>query len=471
MNKPIISFQNFGFKYHLRDDWVLAHINININAGEFIVFSGPNGSGKSTICYSLLGLIPHFYSGETKGAVFIQRLNIFNSSISEIRKLVGYIPQRVENSLVTPYVFTELAFPLEYQNLTEEEIYERITGVSRNLKMEDLLQRNPSKISEGEKQKVGVGCAITNDPQIIVADEPLINLDQKNRKRVLSILNKLKQNNKTIIVATHEFEKYANLADRILFIEGGSVHEKGEIQIDDEPRKLTSSDREKEKKQKVKESEKNVLKIDNLFYKNNENFCLKIKEFYAKKGEIIGITGDNGAGKSTLLKLLTRLLKPISGEITLNGTNISKMSWKELTEVFGIVLQDPEKQFFSENIISEVGFTSANLNRTFEQEDVFNKLKEFNLEKYQKTSPFSLSYGEKRKLSFLSNSFHNPQILLLDEITAGLDSKNKDEIYKQVLEQAKTGTTIIFVSHDLSWVEKLAERTYTIVDGEIMQKE
>ena len=468
MKEPIISFENFSFKYHLRQKEALSKINFNIQKGEFVIITGPSGSGKSTLCYSIMGLIPHFYSGEVTGKITINNYDVLNTPISKITEKVGYISQRIETSLTTPYVFTEIAFPLEYRDYDKQGVCSSILSISKSLALEDLLHRNPKQISEGEKQKVGFACATVLEPDIIIADEPLSNLDRKNRLIIFKILEDLKNKKKTIIVFTHEYEYYKSLATRIIEIKEGRVS-----------RDLSSKaflDRSNENKHPLKfkskekiepEKENSIIEIEKTSFAFESGFQIQNLNFKIKRNKIVGIVGDNGSGKTTFLKLLAGLLIKKEGCIRINEKEIESLEKEGIAKIMGFVSQDPEKYFFEETIFDEIAFVSRNIRKSVSDEKITRMINECGLSNYEEYSPHSLSHGEKRRLAFLSSIFHNPDILLIDEITNGLDHDNKMWLVKQFVEMKKKGKTIIIVSHEWEWLKKFADEIVYFVDGSI----
>jgi len=469
MKEPIIFYNDFSFKYHLRNDWVLKNINLHIEESEFVIITGSSGSGKSTLCYAILGLIPHFYAGNHTGDVLIDNKIIADSSISTVLENVGYIPQRVENSLITPYVFTEIAFPLEYRDYKREVIKNRIIEISESLEINELLFRNPQKLSEGEKQKVAVSCALATTPKIIVADEPLANLDKKNQKRIISFFQKMKREKKTIVISTHDYKKYLDLKPRIIRIENGSIREDNQRIKETQGESLKLSKKVKQKTiQKRNEEEIPLVELENVFFDFPGIFKLTNISLRIFGGEIIGITGDNGSGKTTLLKLMCGLLKPKEGKIRVKGNNINSLNWKEIATNFGVIFQNPELQFFEETIDKELLLISKNLNENVSFQDIERLLSGSGLRQYKEHNPHSLSHGEKRRLAFLSSIIHNPDIVILDEITNGLDKNNKAWIVNQLLELKKKNKAIVVISHEWDWIKENVDKTVLLDKGKIL---
>ncbi|NPD87355.1 MAG: ATP-binding cassette domain-containing protein [Asgard group archaeon] len=475
MTTPVISFEDFSFRFHLRENWALKNINLQISKGEFIVITGSSGSGKSTLCYSILGLVPNFYAGELKGRITIDNQNTNLQSIFSVSELIGYIPQRVESSLITPYVFTELAFPLEYHDYKENDMHERIESVSKQLKLESLLPRNPQKISEGEKQKIAIGCALIRNPSIILADEPLANLDKKNRTMIKSIFRKLKEEGKTIIIASHEYEEYLPIASKIVNLEQGTVIE--EISPIDEDhldisksRKIGIEKRDSLKRKLPAGSNKTLLNLKEILFNFSDSFRLSNISLSVSSGEIIGIIGDNGSGKTTLLNIIGGILKPKQGMLEINNKDSKDLSWQERSKNLGIVFQNPELQFFEETVKDEIALTKRNVGDEIVISDITNLLKESGLEKYEENNPHSLSHGEKRRLAFLASTFHDPEIIILDEITNGLDKSNKNWIRNKLFDLKQKGKIILAISHDWEWLEGLVDRVFYLDEGKIKSK-
>jgi energy-coupling factor transporter ATP-binding protein EcfA2 len=185
------------------------------------------------------------------------------------------------------------------------------------------------------------------------------------------------------------------------------------------------------------------------------------------RGEIIGITGDNGSGKTTLLKLITGLLKPKEGEIRVNGKEIRSLNWNEITAIFGVVFQNPELQFFEETIEKELQLISKSLKLSFSPQDIDKLVTGSGLDKYARYNPHSLSHGEKRRLAFLSSIIHNPEVIILDEITNGLDETNKVWIVNHLLELRKKNKAIIVISHEWDWIKDTVDKVVLLEEGKI----
>ena len=476
MKESIISFEKFFCQYHFRDDWALSDINLSISQGEFIIITGPSGSGKSSLCYSLVGLIPFFYAGKTKGEVFVEKQKVQESSILNLSKKIGYIPQRVENTLVTPFVLTELAFPLEYRAIKAEVINEKVQSIASKLFLNNLLESNPQKLSEGQKQKVAIACGLTSNPEIIIADEPLANLDTNNKKVICSLLVELNREGKTIIVSTHDISHYLDVATRVIEIEGGKIVGETIIKKERVDLKKITSIRENEKLKRISTKGQSLkqnitLTVKNLEFEFPEGFRINNISFSLKEGEVVGIVGDNGSGKTTIAKLLCGLLKPKSGSIEIKGKELKDLPWEEKAKCVSMVFQNPEIQFFEDRVDHEVELVKESLGVESKGTDINVLLEEAGLVQYKDRNPHSLSHGEKRRLAFIAAIYHDPNIIIIDEITNGLDKANKEWLVNKIRDLRNDNRTVVIISHDSTWMKDFCNRLFLLEDGFIREIE
>ncbi len=471
LKSSLISFAEYSFSYFLREQPTLTDIELSISEGEFVIITGASGSGKSTIAYSVLGLIPFFYSGDIKGKSLYKNKDISEVQLSEHSKNIGYIPQRIDNSFVTPYVFSELAFPLEYmEKMDELEIIKKLESHSLKLNTSDLLTRKIHELSEGEKQLVSFSSATINNPDVIIADEPLANLDRKNKKLILSMFKDFHNSGKTLIITTHDYKTYLPIATRLIHISGGRIQDDTTIQKQE--KEYAKVDFEKQflnikENMKVQTPEDVAIEIENLSFRYSDNFHLQNISFSIQKGNVIGIIGDNGSGKTTLLKILCGLLEPHSGKVSIFGEPINNISWNELTKKIGVVFQDPDKQFFESTVKDEIALISNNLGHEYHGTEISSNLIECGLENYDSYNPHSLSYGEKRRLVFLVSNHHQPDIILIDEITVGMDQQNKTWIKDKISELKEDNKTIIIISHDWDWLGGIVDSIIYLNEGRI----
>ncbi|UJG39610.1 MAG: ATP-binding cassette domain-containing protein [Candidatus Heimdallarchaeum aukensis] len=472
IDKPVVEFKNFSFKYHFRDKYVIENLSFKIKQGETILLTGSSGSGKSTILYSILGLVPHLYKGDVKGEIYVNRENVLSSKISKITERVGYIPQRVNNFITEPTVYEELSFGLEYKQIPICETRARVFSIAEELSLKELLPLNPRNISEGEKQKTCLGSTIISYPKLIIADEPLANLDVINQKKTINLLLKLKEQKYTIIIASHDISKYSLLSPKIFQLQNNKLTEMSFSEVE---KKNSFPSRIKEvyldySSNTNLEIASFSLILDKIHfkYKERDESVFENLSLSLKNGQIVGITGSNGTGKTTLLSLITGLLKPKKGQILIDNQSVHKFKWLEKASLFGFVSQNPELQFFEETVEDEVTLVLRNLNRKVPAKNkIIETLKKAGLDEYSLYSPFSLSEGEKGRLAFISSTFHNPKIILLDEITNGMDIENKKWLQMQLIKEKAQGKLVIFASHDLMFLKSIADEIFVIKNKQI----
>jgi len=455
--------------YYFRDDWAIKSFSMEIHEGETVILTGPSGSGKSTIVYTILGLVPHFYAGKTEGKVIVNGKDIHKTPIMQLVKDIGYIPQRIDSFITTSNVYTELAFSLEYRRFPKDAIREKVSNIAAELDLTDLLTFNPQQISEGEKQKVCVGAALVFNPKIIVADEPLSNLDLRNQRNTLNLFKQLQNKGYTIIIATHDVDKFSTLSPRVIDLPSlnRSVF-KGEIDEKNQTKHIHSHSSKVNLETKQREY---ALRIDNISFhysKQSGMFQIQNISLNLPKGKIIGIVGDNGSGKTTLLRLIAGLLPLDRGKILINGKDSVKSNWKEKSALLGMAFQNPELQFFEERVEDELTLISRNLKREkIDREKLLEALRACGLEQFNDDSPFSLSEGQKRRLAYLSVIMHQPEILLLDEITNGMDQDNKNWLAVQLQTEKSKNRLILISSHDWDFLEEVSDEIVMIKNGSI----
>ncbi len=463
MKSPIIEFENYSYKYKFRKNWAIESISFKIYAGETVIITGPSGIGKSTLLYSIIGLIPHFYSGKMRGKVYIKGKSTEKQTIQQIVKFIGYVPQRIDNYIISNTVYSELSFSLRYRRYSPDEIKKRITEIGKQLNILHLLKQDPHKLSDGERHKVCIGSVLVSHPEVLVIDEPLSNLDKRAKDNVLDILKKMKEDTHTIIIAAHNIEDYKELSPKIIEV---SAHN---FNFNREFKKEKKNDIYKKSSRIRTNSTINVQLYNlNFKYSNKENSFKfeNINETFSG-GEVIGITGRNGSGKTTLIKLIAGILKPKKGTILINNEPIDKLGSYRLSKTMGIVLPNPELQFFEESVIDEITLVSRNINNKVRDEEVMKLLDESKLLGVKTASPFSLSEGQKKRLAYIAATTHNPKIILLDEVTNGMDINNKIWLKQQIVKERDKGKLILIASHDNKFLLSVADRIIEIDNAKI----
>ena len=281
---------------------------------------------------------------------------------------------------------------------------------------------------------------------------------------------------KTIIVSTHDISHYLDVATRVIEIEGGKIVRETTIKKEKvDLKEITSiQDHEKLKRTSPKgqSQEQNIiLTVKNLEFEFPEGFRINNISFSLKEGEVVGIVGDNGSGKTTVAKLLCGLLKPKSGTIEIKGKEFKDLPWEEKAKCVSMVFQNPEIQFFEDRVDHEVELVKESLGVESKDTDIKALLEEGGLVQYKDQNPHSLSHGEKRRLAFIAAIYHDPDIIIIDEITNGLDKTNKEWLVKKICDLRNDNRTVVIISHDSTWMKDFCNRLFLLEDGFIREIE
>lgn len=495
MRKKIIEFENFGFQYKVQAKPTLKNINLTIYEGEKVLIVGPSGSGKSTITNCINGLSPFHYKGKITGSLKIMGHETQDMSIAEISKYCGTVLQDPDSQFIGLTAAEDIAFKLENDCVPQKEMIERVSKVSSIVDMEEFMDSSPQKLSGGQKQRVTLAGVMVNEVNILLFDEPLASLDPLSGKNAVKLIDDLqKKENKTIIIIEHRLEDVLSSdVDRIIVINDG------EVAADMTPNELlcsnileTSGIREplyitalkyagchitesmkpehintiklENCRDKVEnwykslpnndeeENDNTILELQNIsFGYTSEKTILKDVSFKIKKGEMVSIVGKNGAGKSTISKIICGLHKPQSGRILFNGRDICKDTIKERSSYIGMVMQNPNQMISKVMVFDEVAFALVIKNVPGEEieKKVNEVLKICGLYEFRKWPISALSFGQKKRVTIASILVMNPELIILDEPTAGQDFKHYTEIMNFLLELNKKGVTIVMITHDM----------------------
>jgi energy-coupling factor transport system ATP-binding protein len=514
--EPIISFKDFGFKYKTQSSPTLFDINLDIYPGQKVLILGASGSGKSTLCNCINGLIPFSFEGEITGTLTVAGKETKKSSIFELSKDVGTVLQDSDAQFVGLSVGEDIAFAMENICMPRSEMAPLVEKNASIVGMRDFIDHVPFELSGGQKQKVAIAGVFANDVSVLIFDEPLAALDPQMGMTAVSLIDDLaKDDNRTILIIEHRLEDVLyRPVDRIILM--GS----GRIVADMTPDELLKSTllqehgiREPLYITAMKyagcslEGNKNLCSLEDLeFSPENEN---KLKSFFTseykplpqnqnepviefdhvsfsydgkkkvlsdidftiRKGERIAIIGKNGAGKSTAAKLLCGLIRPSEGEIRLSGKDIRPLSVKEIGEKVSYVMQNPNQMLVKDIIKDEVGLALQIRGRSAEEikEMTEKVLKACNLYKMRNWPVDAISYGQKKRVTVASMMALEPEILVLDEPTAGQDFRSYTDIMNFVNAlNEEYGITILFITHDMHLAIENTERAIVFADGKLI---
>jgi len=516
----MVKTENLGFKYSRINQQTeereyftaLSNLSLNIEKGEFVAVLGHNGSGKSTLARHINALLT-----PTEGKVFVKG---FDTSLPEniwlIRQSAGMVFQNPDNQIIATIVEEDVAFGPENLGVVPLEIRKRVDECLSAVSMEEFRRKAPSLLSGGQKQRVAIAGILAMRPEIIVFDEATAMLDPIGRREVMNIAKRLnKEEGMTVIHITHYMEE-AVQADRVVVMSDGNIVMDGTpkevfknvealknlgldvpqvteltnqliasginlpsdiITLEEQVEALmpllispqtTKSARQWNNTENLREID-NIIELKGLSHVYSpgtvfEKVAVKDINLTVKKGEFFGIIGHTGSGKSTLIQHLNGLIKPTSGQILVNGEDINsdKAKLRAVRQKVGLVFQYPENQLFEMTVRADVAFGPKNMG--FDEKEVDRRVKRaLGLvgieEEFFDKSPFELSGGQKRRVAIAGVLAMEPEILVMDEPTAGLDPKGRDEIFSQIKALHKEmGNTVIIVSHSMEDIAKLAER-------------
>ena len=518
----MIEFKNFGFKYNAQEDYTLRDINLKINPGEKILIAGPSGCGKSTMIHCLNGLIPFALEGEREGSIEVDGKDTWDMSIFELSKKVGTVLQDQDSQFIGLTVAEDLAFALENDAVGEPELHERVAEIAEVVNISSHLLHSPQELSGGQKQRVSLGGVMIDDVDVLLFDEPLANLDPQTGKKAIELIDEIhKKTGDTVIIVEHRVEDVLwRPVDRIILME------KGRIVKDTTPDELLASEALKdagvreplyvtalkyagveitpemkassldtliltdEQKQKVRdwfsqyrqeekeESRETILEIKdlNFTYRSDrsdaeDHQALIDVDFRLYKGEMMAIVGQNGAGKSTFSKVICGFEKPDTGTMIMNGQDLSGLSIKERADHIGYIMQNPNQMISKVMIFDEVAMGLRNRGDMTEEEiaeRVNDTLKTCGLWPFRNWPISALSYGQKKRVTIASILSMHPQIMILDEPTAGQDYRHYTEIMEFLKELNSRGTTVVLITHDMHLMLEYAERSVVFTDGRII---
>ena len=508
----MISFKNFSFKYNNVVDKTLKNIDLTINKGEKVLIVGPSGSGKSTLSHCINGLIPFSYNGEIEGELIIDNIKPYEESLSDVSKKVGTILQDQDSQFIGLSVGEDVAFNFENNAMELNEMKVKVIDALELVNMVDFINHSPYELSGGQKQRVSLAGVLGSDAEVLLFDEPLANLDPASGKEIMQLINDIhEKTNKTIIIVEHRIEDVLEQPfDKVIVVNKGEVQGFGtpdEILKSDllknnglreplylEAMKLAGCDISQSENLKdlsnIDERNKEVLK--NWFNNEASNKDSIIKEekilevknlafshdgikntindvsFHLNKGEILAVLGNNGAGKSTLCRLITGILKPQKGSIFLNNQCIDSWSIKQKGSSIGYVMQNPN-QMISQHMIKDeiaLGLKCRNYSKEEIDKKVEEVLKICGLYPYRNWPVSALSYGQKKRVTIASILAINPQVIILDEPTAGQDYKHYTEFMEFIKELSAQGISIILITHDMQLTLEYCHRAVVLSGGE-----
>ncbi len=510
---PLIDIENLNFTYRGQETPALRDILAGIDRGSTVAVLGHGGAGKSTLCTALNGIVPHFFRGDYRGRVRVKGMEVARHKVAELSRTVGLVLQDFEPQLFSTNVELEMAFGPENLCLDRRQIGSRIEHYLPLLGLEKLRDREPASLSGGQKQRLAISSVLTLEPEVLVLDEPTTDLDPHGKEEVQSIARRLRGEGRTLFIADYDPEGAVH-ADQVWLMQGGRIIAQGP------PGKvLTNSAALKACGIKIPAAlevflqmgwagapltpeeairiivEKNlaphrkfepanphpisstngaahILRVEDLryTYQSHRVEALKGINLGIGEGEFVALIGQNGSGKTTLAKHFNALLKPNSGQVFLKGKPLTGYTPKEISGIVGYVFQNPDHQIFCNSVYEELAFGLKMLEEPpkFIEERVRQALETVGLAGYERKVPFALNKGERQRVAVASVLAIEPEVLILDEPTTGLDDAQQRSLMEMLTDLNRKGHTVVVITHSMDVAAEYAKRAVVIKDGSVL---
>jgi energy-coupling factor transport system ATP-binding protein len=488
-NNLPVSIRNLSFTYRIRKEPAIKDINLDLHPGELMLIAGKSGCGKTTLMRCVNGLIPRSYYGTLEGDINLFGKLMTSMSMSELSQIVGTILQNPERQIVASFVLNEVAFGLENLGVPRAEIIDRVDKALEDLNIMHLRERETFSLSGGEKQKVALAGVLIMRPKILLLDEPLASLDPASAREALEQFRELANRGISIMLVEHRVDDVLAInPDTVVYLDDGEIKYIGEPDgmmetADYKNIKLPANvimQRAKYDppilyKPQVgvtdhKESVGPLLSFQNVEFRYADDLPTVLHDvsFEVTKGDIVAILGPNGAGKTTLVKHALGLLKPISGQVFLDGTNTEDIPVSRAAHTIGYVFQDPGQMLFAPSVEEELAFGPKNL-RHPEQEIKKNvdwALNTVNINDLRNDPPLALSFGQQKRVSIAAILSMRSRILVMDEPTAGQDYWNYRAFMDSIL-QMPGFDSVLFITHDLDLAVTYATHVLLLSEGSV----
>ena len=512
---PVISFKDFSFQYRAQKKPTLTGINLDIYPGEKVLIAGPSGSGKSTLAGCVNGLNPFSNPGECKGTLTVDGVDAPHSSIFELSAHVGTVLQDPDGQFIGLTVGEDIAFALENSCTPQDEMHEITRHAAELVGIENHLDYAPHELSGGQKQRVSLAGVMVDQVKILLFDEPLANLDPAAGKQAIELIDEIqKKTDTTVLIIEHRLEDVLwRDVDRIVLMGDGKIlaalhpdellstrllEENGireplyltalryagvelapakkpahvdSVVLDDIDRKKLQDWFEAQPIQEDAGEREKLLEVRNLsFGYTKDHQTLRNVSLSIDKGEMISIVGRNGAGKSTFSKLVCGFEDPDSGEISFHGKDLLKENIRHRAKYIGYVMQNPNQMISKTMIYDEVALSlqKSGMAEAEVRQKVEDTLKICGLYPFRNWPVSALSFGQKKRVTIASVLVQDPELIILDEPTAGQDFKHYTEIMEFLRKLNERGVTVVMITHDMHLMLEYTPRALVFSDGQLI---
>ena len=521
--KPVslLSAKDFSFSYPHQTEPTLRNVTFSIAPGEFVMLLGRSGSGKSTLCYACHGLIPHMIPGAVSGQVHVCGKNTQASPVWKRANQVGLVFQDFETQLIGTTVGDELRHPMEYREppLVFHEMNRRMNHALNSVGLQVGLDRDPMRMSGGQRQRLVMASVLVQEPQFVILDEPGSDLDPASRRQLRQTLRQLKREGLSVLMTEQDHDEL-QLADRVLLLDEGRLVWEGlpsvflqdphlmrargirplaltecfeelgcdplpltvedawawtdklQVGIEPPPEVLDDTVRLGKSPFSLAFQADPIIQIDGMSFQYEDQPVLQDINCVIRSGEFVSLLGANGSGKSTLARLLNGLLAPTDGKIVIDGLDTRQTSMNELAKRVGLVFQNPDHQIFADSVWDEVAFSPKNFGCS--DEEIAIRVREaleavgLSVEESTNLDPFSLRKGERQRVAVASILATRPAVLIFDEPTTGLDAPETDRMMNVIRDLHQHGHTIVMITHSMRLVAEYAQRCLLMEGGKIL---
>ncbi len=513
--QPIISFENFGFQYTAQAEPTLYDINLQIRKGEKVLIAGPSGCGKSTLAHCINGLVPNSYPGRATGRLTIGGRDALKMGLFDLSKIVGTVLQDSDGQFIGLTVAEDIAFALENDCLPTKQMHDEVARIAELVDVKQVLSHAPHEISGGQKQRVGLGGVMVGQVDVLLFDEPLANLDPATGKQAIVLIDQIqKRTGCAVIIIEHRVEDVLYCpVDRMVVMGEGRILYDGDpdqvlcsdllqdsgireplyvtalkyagvtLQPDMRPSYLPELKLSQAQKQGVRDwffqqptpaqpgQRPVLLRVEELdFTYEAGHHALRGISALVHKGEMLSIVGTNGAGKSTFSKVVCGFEHAQSGVLELDGVDLNTLSIKERADHIGYVMQNPNQMISKNLIFDEVALGLRN--RGISEEEIGPRVEETlkicGLYPFRRWPISALSYGQKKRVTIASILVLRPEMILLDEPTAGQDLRHYTEIMEFLSQLNRQGVTVVLITHDMHLMLEYTPRAIVFHGGQVI---
>ncbi|MBE6936021.1 MAG: ABC transporter ATP-binding protein [Ruminococcaceae bacterium] len=511
----LISFEHFGFHYTAQAEPTLYDINLDIRRGEKVLIVGPSGCGKSTLAHCLNGLIPASYPGEITGKLTVGGRDARELGLFGLSRMIGTVLQDADGQFIGLTVAEDIAFALENDCIPTEEMHREVERVAKLVDVERVLHHEPHEISGGQKQRVSLGGVMVGDVDVLLFDEPLANLDPATGRQAIALIDDIQRRTGcAVVIIEHRLEDVLyRSVDRVVVMQEGRIVYQGDpdrllslpllqdagireplyvtalkyagltISPDMHPAELSKLALSDAQKAQVRDwfralpaapalpPREPLLTAEGIdFTYEGGHHALRGIDACIRRGEMLSIVGTNGAGKSTFSKIICGFERPQAGALTFAGQDLSALSIKERADRIGYVMQNPNQMISKVQIFDEVALGLRN--RGVAEEEIRPRVEEAlricGLYPFRNWPVSALSYGQKKRVTIASILVLQPDMILLDEPTAGQDLRHYTEIMDFLEELNAKGITVVLITHDMHLMLEYTPRALVFHEGQLI---